>query len=87
MSYTKEYIAAYEERCQGASSFAGPRDNNTPEVWNGLMLMGLAMANLDLINIHDMVEPESYWWKLQMIEHDVTKVYWIVERDYFAKRL
>lgn len=50
----------YLKRVESALKFAG--DAKT-ETWNGLFLMGLAMAGLELISVDAHITPEIYWVK------------------------
>jgi hypothetical protein len=75
----------YLDRVEQAKNFAG-EDPNNPS-WFGLLQIGLAMVNLDVIPINMFIEPEPYWTKVVAIGLDYKEVYWVAERDFFSKNL
>ena len=75
----------YREKLQQAMNFAGKQED--PAAWNGLFIMGLAMAGLDLIPYSSDITPRAYWLQApapagNLGDWDAS---WVAEVDAFTK--
>lgn len=80
-----EHVKDYHTRIGQALIFAG---NAEGEVWDGLFLMGLAMADLDLLPESTLVQQNWYWIKAPASKAELPT--WqdsrIIERNAFHGR-
>lgn len=80
-----EAISAYQKKCDSAMKFAAGTDG---VAWNGMYLMGLALAGLDLVPIGSLIEKRTYWYPAPKPHPDAPDEWpdsYIVEIDAFNK--
>ena len=78
-------LAEYKKKCDSATKFAAGTDG---VVWNGMYLMGLALAGLDLVPIDSHIERRVYWYQAPKPHPDAPDDWpdsYIVEIDAFNK--
>lgn len=78
-------MSDYIGRVDSAFNFA---DGHTGDTWDGLFIMGLALANLELVSTLSMITPEPYWAKAPLPKGDLNtwEDSWIVQKDLYMKK-
>lgn len=86
MAIVASEMDAYLDRVKSAYKFAGPEEG-ADESWNGLFLMGLAMAGLELVPYSSSIQTRMYWVKSPKPKGGTEEweVSWIVPIDAFDK--
>lgn len=75
----------YLKRVESAFNFA---EGFEGETWNGMFMMGLTLANLELVPTLSMITPEVYWTTAPKPKaHGIDWIEsWIVQREYFKTK-
>lgn len=79
-------MSDYIGRVESAFNFA---EGHTGDAWDGLFIMGLTLANLELIPTTLMITPEPYWATAPMCKgkDKLWDESWIVQRDIYTKKV
>lgn len=85
MNTLADEMSDYMGRVKSAFNFA---DGHTGDTWDGLFIMGLALANLELVSTLSMITPEPYWAKAPLPKGDLNiwEDSWIVQKDLYIKK-
>ncbi len=76
----------YISKVESAFNFA---EGHTGDTWDGLFIMGLTLANLELVPTISMITPEPHWAIAPMCKgkDKLWDESWIVQKDIYTKKV